>query len=94
MIPELYWIQPLTWMIGIGCTAIFAYYIHITESVDTHIWVTMLGQFVVIAGKTVADYSIFARNDTTPLLGGVIMFLGGIILLATTFKTYSEVTTD
>lgn len=98
MRPEMFvllgWIDPITLIAGIGSFTVFAYYIHISERVSWPIRFTMLGQSVVIAGKTMWDFTAFYLLEPAPFISGAIMFLGGLILLASTFKIHSEVTIE
>lgn len=86
------WIDPVTLITAIGSLTVFAYYIHISEAVSWPIRFTMLGQAVVIAGKTHWDYTAFHVMELAPYLSGAIMFLGGLILLASSTYHYREVT--
>jgi len=98
MIPGMFllfgWIDPITVITGLGSVTVFAYYIHISERVSWPIRFTMLGQLVVIAGKTTWDFTAFYLLEPAPFISGAIMFLGGLILLASTFKIHSEVTRE
>ena len=98
MNPELFfligWIDPVTLIAGIGSFTVFAYYIHISERVSWPIRFTMLGQSVVIAGKTHWDYTAFKLMEPAPFISGAIMFLGGIIILISANYQYAEVTKE
>jgi len=85
------WIDPVTLITALGSFTVFAYYIHISEHVSWPIRFTMLGQAVVIAGKTHWDYTAFHLMNPAPYLSGAIMFLGGLILLASTTYHFREV---
>jgi len=84
------WIDPVTLITALGSFTVFAYYIHISEHVSWPIRFTMLGQAVVIAGKTHWDYTAFHLMNPAPYLSGAIMFLGGLILLVKALRLFEQ----
>lgn len=91
MIPGLTWVQTSTWLILFASLFAFSYYFYVSEEVSPCIRLAILGQSVVIAGKTHADYTFFHSNTALPMIAVIFISIGGIILLVANQKAYSKV---